>query len=74
MINDDILIKFARVRGHKEDWPQAVRYFRNRLTEIKLGFPGIRNDHMDIITYDNFTTKNAKIIDTYIITNNHLIW
>ena len=33
MINDDILIKFSRQRGHKEDWPQHVRFMRNRLYE-----------------------------------------
>ena len=72
MINDDILIKIARSRGHKEDWPQAVRYFRNRLTEIKLGFPGIRNDHMDIITYDQIKDGDYFIYDPYFETGNVL--
>ena len=72
MINDDILIKFARVRGHKEDWPQAVRYMRNRLYDMKLGFPGIRNDHMDLVIYSDLNVGDIFIYDPYFETSGEI--
>ena len=66
MINDDILIKFSRSRGHKFDWPQHVRYMRNRLYDVKLGFPGIKNDHIDLVTMSDIQPGDYFIIDPYL--------
>lgn len=68
MINDDILIKFSRNRGHVIDWPQQVRYMRNRLYDVKSGFPGIRNDHMDIIEFKDVKLGDYFIYDPYLET------
>lgn len=68
MINDDILIKISRSRGHNEDWPKQVRYMRNRLYDVKLGFPGIRNDHMDIVEFKDLKDGDYFIYDPYLET------
>ena len=31
MINDNVLIKTERARGHKEDWPEIVIEMKERL-------------------------------------------
>ena len=58
MINDDILIKLARSRGHRDDWPEYVRNFRKRLLECKLGFPGLGNDHITILNASELDFSN----------------
>lgn len=66
MINDDILIKFSRQRGHKEDWPQHVRFMRNRLYDLKLGFPGLKNDHIDLVLFQDIGVGDYFIVDPYL--------
>lgn len=66
MVNDDVLIKFARSRGHREDWPEVVNGMRQRLLEMKLGFPGIRNDHLSLIPASKLTDEDLFIYDLYI--------
>ena len=51
MVNDDILIKYSRKRGHKYTWPEQVVKMKARMMEMKLGFTGIGNDHMSLIEY-----------------------
>ena len=36
MVNDDILIKFARKRGFSKTWPDQVNKMKSRMTEMKL--------------------------------------
>lgn len=66
MINDDVLIKKSRLRGHKYDWPQEVRYMKERLEQVKLGFPGIGNDHIDLIEYKDIKEGDIFIYDCYL--------
>ena len=56
MVNDDILIKFARKRGFSKTWPDQVNKMKSRMTEMKLGFPGIGNDHLSLMEYQNLKT------------------
>lgn len=63
MINDDLLIKVCRKRGHYTDWPKYVRAMKRRMTEMKLGFPGIGNDHLDLIEYENIKNDDLFIWD-----------
>lgn len=65
MVNDDILIKFERERGHKEDWPEYVIAMRERMLEMKLGFPGIRNDHLTLLPYSRINRGDIFIYDQY---------
>ena len=39
MVNDDILIKFARKRGFSKTWPDQVNKMKSSMTEMKLVFP-----------------------------------
>lgn len=66
MVNDDILIKTLRKRGHKTDWPEYVRAMIKRLEEIKLGFQGIGNNHLSLVTYDEIKDGEYFIWDIYI--------
>lgn len=66
MVNDDILIKVERSRDHKTDWPKYVRAMRERLKEIKLGFQGIGNDHLDLVTFDKIQDGDIFIWDLYV--------
>lgn len=63
MINDDVLIKFARKRGFKYDWPDQVIRMKNRMTEMKLGFTGIGNDHMSLVTFKEIKEGDIFIVD-----------
>lgn len=65
MINDDILIKFARNRGHREDWPEQVNIMKNRLLEMRLGFPGIRNEHLSLVQFKAIQRDDIFIYDLY---------
>lgn len=66
MINDDILIKYARKRGYKKTWPDQVNKMKTRMTEMKLGFPGIRNDHMSLIEFKDLKEGDIFIYDPYV--------
>lgn len=65
MINDDLLIKVVRLKGHKTDWPPIVREMRKRIHEMKLGFPGIRNNHLSLIQYGKLNEEDWFIVDPY---------
>lgn len=66
MINDDILIKFVREGNYSQDWPEQVRIIKERLKEMKKGFPGIGNDSMTLTKYGNLITGEIFIIDPFI--------
>lgn len=68
MINDDVLIKYAYKRGHAEDWPDFVMKMRERLGQVKLGFPGIGNDDLSLIEFKKIKPGDLFIYDTYIET------
>ena len=66
MINDDVLIKVARKQlGHLYDWPDVVVAMKSRLEEIKLGFTGIRNDHLSLINFNQLKQDDLFIVDSY---------
>ena len=66
MINDEILIKISRSRGFKRTWPDQVCRMNSRLDWIKLGFPGIGNDHLEIVQYKDIKPGNLFIYDCYL--------
>jgi len=66
MINDEILIKISRLRGYKRTWPDQVCRMNSRLDWIKLGFPGIGNDHLEIVQYKDIKPGNLFIYDCYL--------
>lgn len=66
MVNDDILIKYSRARGHSIDWPEQTRVMKERLKEMKLGFPGIGNDHISLIPVSKLNLGDIFIYDPYI--------
>jgi len=66
MVNDDILIKFSRKRGYKDTWPDQVNKMKIRMTEMKLGFPGIGNDHISLVEYGQIKPGDLFIYDPYI--------
>ena len=66
MINDDILIKYVREADYSQDWPDQVRIIKERLKELKEGFPGIGNNCMTLLKYGNLTTGDIFIIDPFI--------
>lgn len=65
MVNDDVLIKAARARGHRDDWPEQVRAMRERIREMKLGFPGIGNDHLELTIFKRLGPSDVFIWDPY---------
>ncbi len=65
MVNDDILIKTERERGHREDWPDLVIAMKERITEMKLGFPGIGNDHLTLLPFSGIRRGDIFIWDKY---------
>lgn len=66
MINDNVLIKTERARGHKEDWPEIVIQMRERLNEVKLGFPGLGNDHLSLVPFSQIKVGDWFIWDLYL--------
>ena len=66
MINDDILIKYARKRGYKKTWPDQVNRMKTRMTEMKLGFMGIGNDHLSLVEFQTIKEGNIFIYDPYV--------
>jgi hypothetical protein len=71
MINDDVLIKYARSRlaqGHTMDlepdnWVDYVRFLSKQLLACKLGFPGIGDDDISIIRLDQVRPGIRLILD-----------
>lgn len=70
MVNDDILIKFSRKRGYKYTWPDQVNRMKSRMTEMKLGFPGIGNDHISLVEFGSIKSGDIFIYDPYIESGN----
>lgn len=66
MINDEILIKLVRSRGYRKTWPAQVGRMNSRLSWIKLGFPGIGNDHLDIVEFKYIKPGDLFIYDPYL--------
>lgn len=66
MINDDTLIKIERSRGHKTTWPEQVIKMRERMVNMKLGFPGIGNDHLSLVEYGTIKKDDVYIYDPYV--------
>ena len=66
MVNDDILIKVVRSRGNRFNWPDHVNLMKSRLIEMKLGFPGIGNDHLTIYEFKDIKEGDIFIYDPYI--------
>lgn len=63
MINDDVLIKIARSRGFKYTWPEQVIRMKSKITEMKIGFPGIGNDHLSLVTFKEIKNGDIFIVD-----------
>lgn len=66
MIDDNTLIKFVRGRGYKEDWPERVITMKERLREMRLGFPGIRNEHLSLVPFNTIEPGEIFIWDNYL--------
>lgn len=66
MVNDDILIKCSRNRGHKYTWPEQVNRMKSRMMEMKLGFPGIGNDHISLVEFSTIKPGDYFIYDPYV--------
>lgn len=66
MINDSVLIRIVRFRGHRTTWPEAVRLLKERLKEVKLGFPGLGNDHLSLVPFKNIKEGDLFIWDPYL--------
>lgn len=72
MINDDVLIKYARSRGYKHlTWPEQVMKMKDRMTEMKLGFPGLGNDHLSLIEYKDAKPGDIIIFDPSVESGNN---
>ena len=71
MINDDVLIKYARGRlaqGHlmglePDNWVDYVRFLQKQLLACKLGFPGIGDDDISIISINQVKPGIRLILD-----------
>ena len=74
MVNDDVLIKFAWGSGHKEDWPDFVMAMKNRMTEMKLGFPGIGNNDITLTCFGKLGVGDLFIYDPYIQVPQNIIY
>lgn len=62
MVNDEVLIKISRSFGYK-DWPHQVNIMKDRLSDLKLGFPGVRNEHMTIFPFKDIVDGDIFIYD-----------
>ncbi len=67
MINLDVLIKYVRSGPKRNDWIYEVRRLKDRLDEMKLGFPGIRNDHLSLVSLDSLVVGDIFIVDPIFI-------
>ena len=71
MINDDVLVKYARGRlasGHTlgldpENWVDYVKFLKAQILACKLGFPGIGDDDLSIIGPDKVRPGLRVILD-----------
>ena len=71
MINDDVLIKYARgqlARNHtmgfdQDNWVDYVKFLQKQLLICKLGFPGIGDDDISIIRLDQVKPGIRLILD-----------
>ena len=46
-----------------EDWPDYARCLRDRIEECKLGFPGIRSEHLTVTKLNLITEGQIFILD-----------
>ena len=69
MINNDILIKIVRSRGHKKTWPEQVNKINQRIDWIKRGFPGIGNDHLSFVLFKDIKPGDLFIYDEHLESN-----
>lgn len=65
MIDNGKLIKTVRSRGFI-DWPEKVKQLINRLSECKLGFPGIGNNHISLLELNQIGVGDIFIYDPYL--------
>lgn len=68
MINDEVLIKFARNhplivdnRIKTGNWPGLVRALKESLYNLKYGFPGINNDCLSLVKYSDISAGDIII-------------
>ena len=66
MINDETLIKLVRRRGYSRTWPTQVNRMKARLEWIRLGFPGIRDDHLSVVKFGDLKLGDIYIYDQYL--------
>lgn len=66
MIDSGTIIKIVRSRGHKSDWPEWTNAIIEKLGEMKLGFPGIGNDHLSLVTMKTIEPGEIFIWDPYL--------
>lgn len=69
MINNDVLIKYIRGKGYLHDWIDKVISMKERLREMKLGFPGIGNSHISLSTIQEINLGDIFIVDPYLMSN-----
>ncbi len=75
MINDYTIIKLSRkvLGDNSEYWPRRVRYIKNHLEEMKLGFPGIGNSHMSFKFSNDLVEGDIFILDYSLIQDDLLL-
>ena len=67
MINDDILVKYARNREKSgqyiigQDWVEYVKFLKSQILTCKLGFPGFSDSDLSLITPE-LVISGARII------------
>lgn len=69
MINDDVLRKWIRNHPTDENPDRRLCMFNRDILRIKLGFTGIGNRHMSLITLDQVKRGDRIIWDYYIDMN-----
>jgi len=62
MINDDILVKYARSKGIIE-WPDYVNYLKTQIQECKSGFPGFSDTDLSLVGPDKAIPGTRVILD-----------
>lgn len=67
MINDSAIIKYFRSHGHTTDWPERTVLLKNRIRDIKLGFPGLGNDHLSLVPYKTIKDGDLFIWDVWLL-------
>lgn len=67
MVTFDSFIKHIRsFQEHKKDWPEYVNSMRFRFNKVKTGFPGINDDHVDLVSYSVLDIGDIFIYDSNI--------